>query len=612
MRIPTDAPPRDHDAFESFYKDARDRLLLQTWALTSDLSAAQGAVRDAFVVGWHHWRKVRRLADDAAREDWVRPIAWQHAQRRHSVPHLHRDRHLSPELRATLTAAGKLPLVQRKALILAHLSTVSLEQLAREVGVPVPRAERELQAATMDFAALRGIPATGIREVFEPLAAYVAELRWPRPTIVMRAGGARRRTHTVAGALIGVAAMLGAGVVVAHGGSSHPSLDAIALHERVSPTPRPVASAPVLGTTALLAPTTVDASLDGSWQTALTSDSGTTTLPCTPRAAADKHATATLVRTFAGASKADVAGEAVEVSASPAAAQSAYTMTLGWYAGCTMPRLQLVSTQAVTGVGDDATVMGLRDWSAPKRSLIVGVARSGTLTTTVTASVPRLTTDALAQAPALLADALGPLCGHPGAGACVTTPATSPAAAPAAESSPGMLDAVDLPPASGVTQPWEATAPTAAKTNPAASHCDDTSFADTTRPLTRSFVITKHSPSVLFGVSETVGTLGSAKAATGFVDDVEKQLEGCAKRELGSKATRLTAPHLPGYLSGTDLGLWRVQVGSGKSSTTYLMALVQRGARVAQLSFIPAKGATYDTPTFGALALRAAERLGYL
>ena len=61
---------RNPDDFDAFYKAARHRLLLQTYALTGDLPAARGAVRDAFVHAWHHWRKVSRLEDP---ESWVRP-----------------------------------------------------------------------------------------------------------------------------------------------------------------------------------------------------------------------------------------------------------------------------------------------------------------------------------------------------------------------------------------------------------------------------------------------------------------------------------------------------------------------------------------------------------
>ena len=75
--------PRSPEGFEAFYKDVRGRLLLQSYALTGDLLAAQRAVRDAMVVAWHHWRKVSRLEEP---EDYVRPLAWTRAQRRSTRP----------------------------------------------------------------------------------------------------------------------------------------------------------------------------------------------------------------------------------------------------------------------------------------------------------------------------------------------------------------------------------------------------------------------------------------------------------------------------------------------------------------------------------------------
>jgi predicted RNA polymerase sigma factor len=54
---------RDPEEFDAFYKDARDRLLVQTFALTGDVRASRSAVRDTFVVAWHHWRKVSRDGD---------------------------------------------------------------------------------------------------------------------------------------------------------------------------------------------------------------------------------------------------------------------------------------------------------------------------------------------------------------------------------------------------------------------------------------------------------------------------------------------------------------------------------------------------------------------
>ena len=64
------------DEFDQFYKDVRTRLLLLTYCLTGDLPSSRAAVRDAFVVAWHHWRKVSRLEDPEA---WVRAHACRHA-----------------------------------------------------------------------------------------------------------------------------------------------------------------------------------------------------------------------------------------------------------------------------------------------------------------------------------------------------------------------------------------------------------------------------------------------------------------------------------------------------------------------------------------------------
>ena len=68
---------RNSDDFDAFYKATRERLLLQTVALTGDLPAARRAIRDAYVAAWHHWRKVSRLDHP---EDYVRPLAWTRAQ----------------------------------------------------------------------------------------------------------------------------------------------------------------------------------------------------------------------------------------------------------------------------------------------------------------------------------------------------------------------------------------------------------------------------------------------------------------------------------------------------------------------------------------------------
>ncbi len=163
---------RDPDLFDTFYKDARERLLLQTYALTGDLAASRAAVRDSFIVAWHHWRKVSALDDP---EESVRPQAWRHAQRRHTARLWHRDKDIDPEVRATLDALAKLTITQRRALLLTQLAKVTMPQMAREIGLPLDDAERELRDGGDPVLA----PPRGAR-VRDPLRLRAAGRRWSR------------------------------------------------------------------------------------------------------------------------------------------------------------------------------------------------------------------------------------------------------------------------------------------------------------------------------------------------------------------------------------------------------------------------------------------------
>ncbi|MGA8256924.1 MAG: hypothetical protein WB767_10155, partial [Nocardioides sp.] len=184
---------RDPEQFDAFYKDARDRLLVQTFALTGDLSSSRRSVRDAFVVAWHHWRKVALLDDP---ETSVRPTAWRLAQRRHTARMWHRERQLPDDVLVISEALAKLPTAQRRTLVLTQLAAVSMPQMAREVGLTLEQAERELQLGATQLSLLLDVPASGLRSVFERLGSAVVErVQWPRAPIVRRAGAARRRSH---------------------------------------------------------------------------------------------------------------------------------------------------------------------------------------------------------------------------------------------------------------------------------------------------------------------------------------------------------------------------------------------------------------------------------
>ena len=254
----------DHESFETFYKDVRSGLLLQTYALTGDLQASEKAVRDAMVVAWHHWRKVSRLDD---REEYVRPLAWTRALRRSSARWWSRMKGLDPDVSATLDALAKLPVGQRRILLLSHLTSLPLEQIAREAGVTRPVAERDLQSATAQFAVHRGVESHGIRSALDSLRPQVDEVRWPRPSIITRAGSARRRSHTAFGVAAAVAAVVVSGSIATDAAGVHPSLDTKGVLEGVQPeapeTARPEPQAPQLTPESLLTTDQVGLALEG-------------------------------------------------------------------------------------------------------------------------------------------------------------------------------------------------------------------------------------------------------------------------------------------------------------------------------------------------------------
>ena len=387
------------DEFDDFYKSTRTSLLQQTFALTGDLPASRSAVRDAFVAAWHHWRKVSRLEDPEA---WVRPLAWRHAQRRHSARIFHRDRKLDPDIRATLDALAKLPITQRKVLLLTQLADVSMADMAREVGLTQHDAETRLQLATAEFAMQREVPTTAIRPLFEPLRDHVADVRWPRVTIIRRAGTTRRRTHTAVGAVAVVGALVLGGAAVTDAQGVRPSLEnarstgVAALRLGTGPAgseaPEPDAEAAAAHTLVAISPddlVTVDqltTRLPGRWRQAGTGGAQTGILmPCQSTRFADPEGNSSAVQQFKAPARKKQSRrsmvQTVEMSTTNSDAKAAYDVMRGWFGGCTDARVQLISTYDVDRVGDDATLLVLRSWKKPETTMVAGVARTGRATT---------------------------------------------------------------------------------------------------------------------------------------------------------------------------------------------------------------------------------------
>ncbi len=614
------------DTFDAFYQEARDRLLLQTYALTGDLTASRAAVRDSFVVAWHHWRKISRLEDP---ESWARPHAWAHAQRRHTARLWRRDKGLDPEVTRTLEALGKLSLTPRKVLLLNHLTRLSLDDVAREVGLTRSQAERELQTAATQFSLHREVPSTAISALFGPLRAHVSSVSWPRSTILRRAGAARRRVHTGVGAVAAVAALVLTGALVTDAAGVRPTLDRkpVAATREDAPDPRPDATIPAplppptLPQSAMLGRAVVARMVDGrGWRIARTSDNtrGDGIVgPCQRQRYADPSGKAALVRIFKtsprGRAPAVSALQATEVSRTGKRARKTFDTAAEWYAGCTDRRVQLLTTQRVRGVGDEAVLLVLRAWDAPATTVVVGVARTGRVTTTSLSSVATTAAPDVRRSARMLSAAVRGLCDLPDAGGCpagrITTPALATIAPLPVRPAPAMLSAVDLPPVPGVERPWVGTLPVRARQNVAATSCDQASFGPpVTHGRTRSFVIPRSRLAPQFGLTETIGSLPAPRASA-FVDTVRARMGSCSDKELGTKVTSVRQV----ATRARDLGVWRVTSEvSDNEKITYLMGITRVGTSIAQVGFVPDRAVGISTAAFDALVQRALDRLGVL
>lgn len=608
--------------FDAFYRDARDRLLLQAYAVTGDLGASRSAVRDAFVVAWHHWRKLVRLESP---ESAVRPQAWRNALRRASTRPWHKEKNLDPDSRATLDALAALPVVQRKALVLSQLAAVSMPDLARELGLPQEAAERELQLAAASFSMARGISAASIPVLFSQLGAVTAQVTWPRVTIIRRAGAARRRAHTAVGAVAAAAVLVGSGAVVTDSSGVRPSLDRDA---GPAPTSTPAMADPqiTLPDTSLLPDDEVRGGLSGrSWREVSTGDNSTGSPVAQfcqdPKERyADPHGAAAWVRVFRDGPK-DKATRALtqtaEASESTAAAARAYRNARSWFAGCAVPQTQLISTSTSPTTGDDSALFVLREQST-QTTYVVGVARTGVFTTALT-----LETDVLpsrADVPGLanlLATAVGRLCELPDGGGCAPVPAKVEAAPvfPTGDV-PAMLSEVDLPPVGERPTQWAA--PEARQIRPGDTTngmigCSAVQFVGSFRgkqfkhALVRDWVLPDSDLPPVVGLTQTVASLPPGPA-TDLVALVRDQVAKCPDQATGA-GTDVT--RLAGWDEGdVNATAWRFTTKlPGNKTIDYDVAILRSGDGVSQLTYVAAPGAPMAPDTFVALCRRALDRL---
>ena len=602
------------ESFDAFYRSTRRRVLHQAFALTGDLSAAQSAVRDAYVAAWHHWRKVERLED---KEAWVRPHAWQLAQRRHAGRIWHRNKGISPEHAAVLDGLAKLTGARRRTLLLVQLAGEPLDRAARELGVTREVAERTLQTATAGLAVALDTDAVRLRTALLSLDEALEDVSLPRASIVRRAGQKRRQAHTLVAAVAATAIAVAAGAVAYQPPpGQHRTLGDVLPQQRSTPSEQ-------LDTDLEAELPTADNLLDqdqirrlGSsteWRVTKThnntSGDGINTI-CQRDRFADPDGLSAVVRKFeaAGKTRRD-AVQTVEVSATAEQAEKGFDTTLGWYAGCQVARLQLLDAYKVDNIGDEAGVLMIRVWSKPVTTYSVAVARIGAVTTSTVGRTVGAKPPPAGQITQSLADSVAMLCARSGSEGCAKQPEYRVVPPPPSGEGKGILAVADLPPVGRIDEPWVGTDIPAAP-NPSRTTCDQAEFirSGAVDSRARVYLIPQANVPDRFGLSETYGAFKKGKQAVRFLEGVRARVAKCEDRDLATTVTDAGRGKVE--RSGAVWSTWNLRTEvSERKVIHFRVGFVRVGRHVADLLFVSAPDDDMTTAHFRELVVRAGDRL---
>ena len=143
------------ESFDAFYTGSSRRVLHQMYAMTGNLADAQELVQEAYARAWQRWSTVSTYDEPEA---WVRTVAWRLAASRwrkakNGVAAM--LRHGPPEHApepsidnvALVAALKKIPEAQRRAIVLHHLSGLSVAEVAHETSSPRGRSRPAWRAA---------------------------------------------------------------------------------------------------------------------------------------------------------------------------------------------------------------------------------------------------------------------------------------------------------------------------------------------------------------------------------------------------------------------------------------------------------------------------------
>jgi len=598
------------DEFNSFYSSTFADAVQVTYAVCGDRQVAFEATVAAYRRAWRDWTKIRNHHPLG----WVRNEAWKLTALSRGT-HPLRRKHEEDSDTQLLEALAELSVDDRRLIVLMTLGNTDLEEASREVGVP---AEEGIENVTTALAKLEAALRQGIDTIerrMHGLAAATASLEVPPASTLRTAAKRGRQRNTVLLVAAAVVVILGGGFVATEG-DALASSSALPHRQKIgAERPDVLLDAEKIDTGNLLSANQVgQLDPESSWKVDGTDENVDNTTPyatCPTKRYADKDPLKVFVRTFTATGLADErVAQAIEVSRSDDIATKTYARLVQWYSDCEHPRVQLVAAYTVQRNFGDFQILRLRSHRSPERTFTVGFSHSGTVTSTLVHEADGASGPSIQTFARTLNDSVAKVCKDSG-GECddtITVRRTDP---PPTSDAPSFLGIVDLPPIRNIDKVW-AGASVSAKTNPAATQCDNASFTgkDVQRAGARIYVLYQ-APSTLpkqFGVAETVGRFSSTAKAKAFVAKVSKRLDACPDKNLSARIDQ----HQSFKTSRYSGEVWRVSVEVTKGDRAYYrMSLIRSGADVAQVTFTPADRYDITQKTFEAMAVRAATRLKY-
>ncbi|MBA3232750.1 MAG: hypothetical protein H0T17_02190 [Propionibacteriales bacterium] len=606
------------DAFHAFYRESRARLLVQVYAYAGDTELAQRALADAYVDAGHHWRK---LVDSPGKDAWMRERAFRatgRVQNRARKPWYVRAQRTADEHRRMLQELQALAPADRTLLIVHLLAGLDLPSAAREAGITADAAAVSLRTSLEGLAAAGVVSTTfELRDRLAGLPHDLADEPVDRASWLRREGDRRRRANVVLAGLLSLAVVIGAGALTA----ARPQVPAppetrqptaTAPPSKVAPAPAP---APDFDTS-LLAPLTDvrRVVVPNPWRVRHTSADFGVAQPydeCVPAVPSDDRAEHFWVREFAAGRgrRATTATEALEVSRSADAAGRNRDRLVKMLTGCAAPHHQITGFHRLRGVGDGGNLVTMR---YADRGVIhtrqVSIAQTGKAVLVWVVDAPTAEPVGGARLVSLTGLSAARLC-ELAVGRCGHRPYTAVAVPPPpVDRARGFLTTVDMPVFEGLRAPWVATAPNAARTNPAATECDRADFAGAgAKDLrARSLVVPAATKlATIFGMTETVGSFGSVGKAESFLTGVDSVVRRC-DRQLSLSVES----NVPIRVERGRGRIYEVALALSKTQTiTFRIALVRIGTMVAQVTFTPTARFDLTAPEYEALIQRAALRV---